>query len=153
MNLPVQLIVRGTVNRTVTSWEPMSARGHSRTLTKSADSAPHAPNRSESRSPFQGRVWSVLVAALNPTGGIQRVLCIVQCVRQTMPEHEIRAQLRFQLPLDDLQSHRKQVLKVRQVRSTIDAHCFTEVGQLPLVGAKDLDQDSTSSQKITPSQD
>ena len=153
MNLSVQLIVRITVYQTVTSWEPTSARGHSRTLTKSANSAPHAPNRSESRSPFRGRGWSVLVAALDPTAGIQRVLCIVQCVRQTMPEHEIRAQLGFQLPSDDLQSHRKQVPKVRQVRSTIDAHCFTKVRQLPLVGAKDLDQDSASSPKIIPSQD
>ena len=136
MNVPVQLIVRRTVNRTVTAWEPTSARGHSRTRTKSANSAPHAPNRSESRSPFRGSVWSVLVAALNPTTGIQRVLCIVQCFRQAIPEHEIRAQLRFQLPPNNPESNRPLVPKARQIQGTIDTHRLTEAPQLPLVGNK-----------------
>ena len=202
MNSPFHLIVRRTRNRTVSPWEPVSARGHTRTLRKSAYSAPHAPYKSEYRQAaselhsefcdqnsdgdglkqlrlrtfdrqslalkasktewnsvgeiarpcvyrkqFPGRVCNAPVAELNPSGGIQRMLCIVRCLRQTIPEHEIRAQLRFQLPANDQQSQRPPVPKARQVQGKIDTHHLTEAPQLPLVGKKDLDQHSTARSK------
>ena len=88
------------------------------------------------RKEVPGRVWSVPVAEWNPFGGIQRMLCIVQYLRQAMPEHEIRAQLRFQLPPNNQQSHRPPVPKARQIQGTIDTHRLTEAPQLPLVGNK-----------------
>lgn len=205
MNSPFHLTVRRTLNRTVSSWEPVSARGHSRTLTKSAYSAPHAPYKSECRpaaselraefcrrtsdgdghkqlrlrtfdrqifalkasktewnseggiacpcvhrKQFPHRVRSVPVAELNPSGGIQHVLCIVQCLRQTIPEQEIRAQLQFQLPPNDQQSHRPPVPKARQVQGTIGIHRFTEAPPLPLVGEKSPRSALNYSLEITP---
>ena len=88
------------------------------------------------RKQFPGRVWCVPVAECNPVGGIQRMLCIVQCLRQAIPEHEIRPQLRFQLPPNNQQSHRPPVPKARQIQGTIDTHRLTEAPQLPVVGSK-----------------
>jgi hypothetical protein len=88
------------------------------------------------RKQFPRRVWSVPVAELNPSGAIQRVLCIVQCLRQMIPEHEIRAQLRFQLPPNNQQSQRPPVPKARQIQGTIETHRLTEAPQLPLLANK-----------------
>jgi hypothetical protein len=205
MNSPFHLIVRRPLNRTISSWEPVSARGHSRTLRKSAYSAPHAPHKSEYRpaaselraefcrrdsdgdglkqlrlrtfdpqifalkasktdwnsvggiaclcvyrKQFPRRVWSVPVAELNPCAWIQRVLCIVQCLRQTIPEHEIRAQLRFQLPPNNQQSQRPPVPRARQIQGTIETHRLTEASQLPLVA--NLDPVLNYSLEIPPAQ-
>jgi hypothetical protein len=185
------LIVCSTLNRTVSSWESPSARGHSRTLKKSAYSAPHAPYKLESRSAFgelrtefrrptsngyarkrlrlrtserqnsvlkatsrelnsvgktaspgvyrkqfPRRVLSVQVAELNPSAGIQRVLCIVQCLRRTIPEHEIRAQLRFQLRRMISNHTAYMYLRLDKVQRRIDTPRLTEAPQLPLVGEK-----------------
>ena len=191
MNSSFHLTVRRALKRMASSCEPASAGGHSRTPKKSADSAPHAPYKSECRTAFgerrtkfrrpvsngyalkglrpstcdrqnfalkasktdwnsvggiacpcvyrkqfPRRVWSVPVAELNPSGAIQRVLCIVQCLRQTIPEHEIRTQLRFQLTPNNQQSRRPPVPTARQIQGTIETHCLTEAPQLPLVGNK-----------------
>jgi hypothetical protein len=104
------------------------------------------------RKQFPGRVWSVQVARLNPPARVQRVLRIVQCLRQTIPEQEIRAQLRFQLSPNDQQSHRPHVPKARQVQGTIDTHRLTEAPQSPLVGEKRPRSALIYSRKITPVQ-
>src|SRR6266705_6545782 len=49
MKLPLHLIVRRTLKRMASSWEPASACGQSKTPRKSADSAPHAQYKSECR--------------------------------------------------------------------------------------------------------
>ena len=201
MNSPFHLIVRRTLNRTVSSWEPVSARGRSRTRRESAYSAPHAPYKSECRpaaselraefcrrtsdgdglkqlrlrtfdrqifalkasrtewnsvggiacpcvypKQFPGRVWSIQVAELNPSAGTQRVLGIVQCLRQPIPEHDIRAQLRFHLLVTDPRSFRA-LPKARHIQRTIDFHHLTQAPQWPLEPIQNLRQRSDSRTK------
>jgi hypothetical protein len=201
MNSPFHLTDRRALKRMASSCEPASASGHSRTPKKSADSAAHAPYKSECRTAFgerrakfrkpisngyalkgwrpstcdrqnfalkaasrelnsvgktasarvyrkqfPGRVCSIQVAELNPSAATQRVLGIVQCLRQPIPEHEMRAQRRFHLLVTDPRSFRA-LPKARHIQRTIDFHHLTEDPQSPLEPVQNLRQRSQSRTK------
>ncbi len=98
------------------------------------------------RKQFPGRVWSVHVPELNPCAWIQRVLRIVQCLRQAIPEYEMRAQLRFLLLVND-SSFCALVPKARHIQRTTGFHHLTQTPQWALEPVQNLHQRSDSRTK------
>ena len=95
------------------------------------------------RKQFSGRVWSIQVGELNPSAGTRRALGIVQCLRQPIPEHEIRAQLQFHLLVTDPRSFRA-LPTARHIQRTIDFLHLTDAPQWPLEPVQNLRQRSQS---------
>jgi len=77
------------------------------------------------------RIWSNRVADLNCAIAIQRMLSYVECLRQKVPQYEIRAQLQLESSANHPRSRRTRAATSRPTQHTIVIHRMVEPSNLP----------------------
>jgi hypothetical protein len=97
-----------------------------------------------------GRMWNDRVAEVNCAARNRRRLGTVECLRQTVPQCEIRAQLRFESSANDPLSRVTRTTIARPIQHTILIHRLVEPGNLPSPAAERPRLGGTGSHEITP---
>lgn len=97
-----------------------------------------------------GRMWSEGLAEVNCAARNRRRLGIVECLRQTVPQCEIRAQLLFESSANDPLSRVTRATIARPIQHTILIHRLVEPRSLPSPAAERPRLGGTGSHEITP---
>ena len=96
-----------------------------------------------------GRMWSDRVGEVDCATRIQRMLGIVECLRQ-VSQYEIPAQLRFQSSANDPLYRRTRATTSQAIQHTIVLHRLVESSILPSAAAERCRLGVTGSHEITP---
>jgi len=92
----------------------------------------------------------IYVAEVKRAAMIQQIIGIVDCSGQPVARYEIRAQLRFQLSINNPLNRRTQATTSNAIQHTILLHRLTEPSNLPSAAAKKARLGATGSHEITP---
>lgn len=118
---------------------------------KAARKVSNSPDRTATEHAYKnqapGRMWSDRVGEVNRTARIQRMLGLVECLRQTVSQYEIPAQLGFQPSAND---PRTRATTSQAIQHTIVLHRLVEPSILPSAAAERPRLDATGSHEITP---
>ncbi len=121
---------------------------------KVASRVSNRPDRTESehvhKNQVPGRMWSDRVTEVNCAVRIRRTLGIVEYLSQTVPQYEIRAQLRFQWSANDPLRRRPRETTAQPIKNTLLIGRLVEPSNLPSAAAERPRLGATGSHEITP---
>lgn len=128
--------------------------GGKNSAVKAARKMSRRPDRPASehahKNQVPGRMWSDRAADVTCGAKIQRMLGIDKCLRQSVAQYDIRAQLRFQSSANDPLFRHTQVLTSQPIQHTIPLHRLVESSNLPSAAAERPRLGATGSHEITP---
>ena len=116
--------------------------GGKNSAVKAAHKVSNSPDRTATehahKNQAPGRMWSDRVGEVKCATSIQRMLGIVECLRQTVSQYEIPAQLRFQSSANDPLYRRTRATTSQAIQHTIVLQRLVEPSNLPSAAAETL---------------